>query len=140
MAAGAMPSSRSLLLAFLYSLGAHGIMTLNDFKSIDGDRRMGIASLPVQLGVKGAAWAACATMALPQAVVIALLLNWGAGWHALAVSGLLAIQLVLMARFLAAPRERATWYSALGVNFFVIGMLVSAFALRAASSVAGASA
>jgi chlorophyll synthase len=79
-------------------------------------------------------------MALPQAVVIALLLNWGAGWHALAVSGLLAIQLVLMARFLAAPRERATWYSALGVNFFVIGMLVSAFALRAASSVAGASA
>jgi chlorophyll synthase len=138
MAAGAMPSSRSLLLAFLYSLGAHGIMTLNDFKSIDGDRRMGIASLPVQLGVKGAAWAACATMALPQAVVIALLLNWGAGWHALAVSGLLAIQLVLMARFLAAPRERATWYSALGVNFFVIGMLVSAFALRAASSVAGA--
>ena len=63
MAAGAMPSSRSLLLAFLYSLGAHGIMTLNDFKSIDGDRRMGIASLPVQLAVKGAAWAACATMA-----------------------------------------------------------------------------
>ncbi len=140
MAAGAMPSSRSLLLAFLYSLGAHGIMTLNDFKSIDGDRRMGIASLPVQLGVKGAAWAACATMALPQVVVIALLLNWGAGWHALAVSGLLAVQLVLMARFLASPRERATWYSALGVNFFVIGMLVSAFALRAASGVAGAAA
>ncbi len=138
MAAGAMPSSRSLLLAFLYSVGAHGIMTLNDFKSIDGDRRMGIASLPVQLGVKGAAWAACATMALPQVVVVALLVSWGAGWHALAVSGLLAVQLVLMARFLASPRERATWYSALGVNFFVIGMLVSAFALRAASSVTGA--
>ncbi|MEY2688878.1 MAG: hypothetical protein RL375_3076 [Pseudomonadota bacterium] len=137
MAAGAMPSSRSLLLAFLYSLGAHGIMTLNDFKSIDGDRRMGIASLPVQLGVQGAAWAACATMALPQAVVIALLLSWNAGGHALAVAGLLAIQLVLMARFLASPRERATWYSALGVNFFVIGMLVSAFALRAASNASG---
>jgi chlorophyll synthase len=134
MAAGAMPSLRSLLLAALYSLGAHGIMTLNDFKSIDGDRRMGIASLPVQLGVQGAAWAACATMALPQVMVVALLLSWAAPWHALAVAGLLAVQLVLMARFLTSPRERATWYSALGVNFFVIGMLVSAFALRAAAS------
>jgi chlorophyll synthase len=47
----------------------------------------------------------------------------------------LAVQVVLMLRFLASPRERATWYSALGINFFVIGMLVSAFALRAAASV-----
>ncbi len=39
------------LAAALYSVGAHGIMTLNDFKSIEGDRRMGIGSLPVQLGV-----------------------------------------------------------------------------------------
>jgi chlorophyll synthase len=35
-----------------------------------------------------------------------------------------------MRRFLQAPRERALWYSALGINFFVLGMLVSAFALR----------
>jgi chlorophyll synthase len=133
MAAGAMPSSRSLVLAALYSLGAHGIMTLNDFKAIEGDKRMGIASLPVQLGVKGAAWAACATMALPQVVVVALLISWGALGHAMAVAALVAVQGLLMARFLESPRERATWYSALGVNFFVIGMLVSAFALRSAS-------
>jgi 4-hydroxybenzoate polyprenyltransferase len=37
-------------LAGLYSVGAHGIMTLNDFKSVEGDRRMGIGSLPVRLG------------------------------------------------------------------------------------------
>jgi chlorophyll synthase len=133
MAAGAMPSSRSLVLAALYSLGAHGIMTLNDFKAIEGDKRMGIASLPVQLGVKGAAWAACATMALPQVVVVALLISWGALGHAMAVAALVAVQGLLMARFLESPRERATWYSALGVNFFVIGMLVSAFALRSAT-------
>jgi chlorophyll synthase len=132
MAAGALPSARSLGLAALYSIGAHGIMTLNDFKSIEGDRRMGIASLPVQLGVVGAARAACLIMALPQVVVVGLLLMWGAVGHAAGVAALLAVQLGLMARFLAAPRERATWYSALGVNFFVIGMLVSAFALRAA--------
>ena len=32
-----------IILAALYSIGAHGIMTLNDFKSVEGDRRMGIA-------------------------------------------------------------------------------------------------
>ena len=125
------PRTEVLLLAGLYSLGAHGIMTLNDFKSMRGDARMGIASLPVQLGAQGAAWVACAVMALPQAIVVALLLGWDAPTHALAVAALLAIQLVLMRRFLQKPVERATWYSALGVNFYVLGMLVSAFAVGA---------
>ena len=133
MAMGDWPSSRSLGLALLYSIGAHGIMTLNDFKSIEGDRRTGIGSLPVRLGEQGAARAACLTMALPQAVVIGLLLHWQAPMHAAAVAALLAVQLALMARFLQSPRARATWYSAVGVNFFVIGMLVSAFALRGAA-------
>jgi len=134
MAAGAMPSERSLLLALLYSIGAHGIMTLNDFKSIEGDRKMGIGSLPVLLGVDGAARTACFLMAGPQAVVVVMLVEWGAVGHALGVAALLAVQIGLMLRFLAAPRERATWYSALGINFFVIGMLVSAFALRSAGA------
>jgi len=38
-----------------------------------------------------------------------------------------------MKRFLAQPRERATWYSANGVTLYVLGMLLSAFALRAAA-------
>ena len=41
-------------------------MTLNDFKSVAGDRRMGIDSLPVLLGVGRAAQIACLFMALPQ--------------------------------------------------------------------------
>jgi chlorophyll synthase len=134
MAAGAMPSERSLLLALLYSIGAHGIMTLNDFKSIEGDRKMGIGSLPVLLGVDGAARSACFLMAGPQFIVVIMLAEWGATSHALGVAALLAVQIGLMLRFLASPRERATWYSALGINFFVIGMLVSAFALRAAAA------
>ncbi|MFX4443184.1 UbiA family prenyltransferase, partial [Acinetobacter baumannii] len=82
MAGGAMPEARSVLLALLYSIGAHGIMTLNDFKSIDGDRRMGIGSLPVRLGVDGAARAACITMAAPQALVVLALVAWDRPWHA----------------------------------------------------------
>lgn len=133
MLGGAMPDVRVLLLAALYSLGAHGIMTLNDFKSMAGDKRTGVNSLPVLLGVRAAAKVACLTMALPQAVVIGLLVQWGRPLHALGVLALLLVQLGLMWHFLKLPRERATWYSALGINFFVIGMLVSAFALRSTS-------
>ena len=49
------PDWRILSMAALYSVGAHGIMTLNDFKSVEGDRRTGIGSLPVRLGVARAA-------------------------------------------------------------------------------------
>jgi chlorophyll synthase len=130
--AGGAPSLRSLILAALYSAGAHGIMTLNDFKSIEGDARMGIGSLPVRLGAQRAAQAACWIMALPQVAVIALLVDWGQTAHGAGVAGLLAVQLVMMWRFLAAPRERALWYSGLGVTLYVLGMLIAAFALRAA--------
>ena len=51
MAAG-WPGWPVVILAALYSVGAHGIMTLNDFKSVEGDRRTGIGSLPVLLGVE----------------------------------------------------------------------------------------
>jgi chlorophyll/bacteriochlorophyll a synthase len=127
---GALPPMPVLWLALLYSVGAHGIMTLNDFKSIKGDAALGIGSLPVRLGVDGAARVACAVMALPQAVVVALLVHGGEPWHALAVTGLLAAQLAMMARFLAAPIERALWYSGFGVPLYVSGMMISAFAVR----------
>jgi chlorophyll synthase len=130
MAGGAMPHPHSILLAALYSAGAHGIMTLNDFKAIEGDRQMGVRSLPVRLGVMGAAKVACWFMALAQLAVVLLLIGWGHTGHALAVGGLLLLQLALMDRFLDDPRRHAVAYSGLGVTLYVIGMLASAFALR----------
>jgi chlorophyll synthase len=129
MAGGALPDWRSLTLAGLYSFGAHGIMTLNDFKSIEGDRQMGIGSLPVRLGVNNAARVACIVMALPQIDVVGLLLFWGRPIHAGLIALALAAQAMMMSRFLEAPRERATWYSGAGVPLYVFGMLVSAFAV-----------
>jgi chlorophyll/bacteriochlorophyll a synthase len=130
MAMGEWPDGRSLALALLYSLGAHGIMTLNDFKSTAGDRQMGIRSLPVMLGDPGAAQVACAVMALPQVIVIGLLIHWGQVGHAVAVVLLLVAQGLLMRRFLTDPVPRARWYSGVGVPLYVCGMLISAFALR----------
>jgi len=137
MAGGAMPAAPSIWLALLYSASAHGIMTLNDFKAIVGDRQMGVRSLPVQLGAQRAAQVACAVMVLPQLVVIGLLMHWDKPWHALAVAGLLLGQGVLMRWFLQKPVERALYYSGFGVPLFVAGMMVSAFALRGLATGAG---
>jgi chlorophyll synthase len=130
MAGGILPDSRSLLLALLYSIGTHGIMTLNDFKAVEGDRQMGVRSLPVQLGVQNAARVACAVMLLSQLGVVLLLLSWGQQWHAAAIALLVVMQLVMMRRFLASVTARALWYSGFGVPLFVAGMMVSAVALR----------
>jgi len=127
--AGGLPQPRILIVALLYSIGAHGIMTLNDFKSVAGDRRLGIATVPVRLGVAAAARLACAVMAAAQLVVVGLLAHWGLTGHALAVAALLLVQLGLMARLLAEPRARAPWYNATGTTLYVAGMLVTAFAL-----------
>jgi chlorophyll/bacteriochlorophyll a synthase len=131
MAGGTLPPAHSIALAALYSIGAHGIMTLNDFKSVDGDRQMGIDSLPVKLGEFNALAMACFVMALPQAIVIGLLAWWGAPVSA-AVVGLLWIgQLFLMERLLdERPKDVVPWYNATGVTLYVLGMLVSANALR----------
>ncbi len=128
--AGALPDARVLAVAALYSAGAHGIMTLNDFKSVEGDQRTGIRSLPVMLGVDRAARLACAAMAAPQVIVVALLLAWGFTAHAVGIAVLLLVQAALMARLLQSPRARAPWYNATGTTLYVIGMLVAAFALR----------
>ena len=128
---GAAPGPHILAVAALYSAGALGIMTLNDFKSVEGDRQTGIRSLPVSLGVHRAARLACGAMAVPQVAVAALLWGWGHPFHAVAVLALLGAQGLLMPRLLAAPRERAPWYNATGTTLYVLGMAVTAFALRA---------
>jgi chlorophyll synthase len=126
----ALPAGEIIALAVLYSIGAHGIMTLNDFKAVEGDAQMGIRSLPVTLGVSRAAQFACAVMAVAQMIVIGLLFSWNQPLHGAAVALLLAAQFALMARLLRDPRKFAPWYNATGTSLYVLGMLISAFAVR----------
>jgi len=130
LAAG--PSWQITLVALLYALGAHGIMTLNDFKALEGDRATGVASLPVTLGPERAARLACAVMAAPQVAAIALLAGWGLPVHAAVVALSLALQGLAMRRLLTDPRRLAPWYNATGVTLYVLGMLAAAFALGSA--------
>ena len=128
--AGGAPAAPVLLIALLYGLGAHGIMTLNDFKAIEGDRQMGLRSLPVTMGPARAARLACVVMAVPQAAVVALLAWWDKPLHALAVAALLAGQFAAMRVLLRDPEGKTPWYQGVGILLYITGMMVAAFALR----------
>ena len=131
LVSGALPGWHTITLALIYSIGAHGIMTLNDFKSIAGDTRSGVRSLPVQLGTERAARCACLVMLLPQLAVTGLLYSWGHPIHA-GIVGLSAImQIILMQKLMTRPQQLAPWYNATGVTLYVLGMLVSALAMQA---------
>ncbi|WP_284326867.1 chlorophyll synthase ChlG [Cypionkella aquatica] len=128
--AQAMPSFPVVTMALLYAFGAHGIMTLNDFKALEGDRLHGVRSLPVTLGPEVAARVACTVMGVAQALVVALLFVWGRPWHALAVLALLCAQIWAMKTLLADPKGKAPWYNATGIAMYVSGMMITAFAIR----------
>lgn len=127
--AGALPPAHVLVVLTLYSIGAHGIMTLNDFKAVEGDRATGLRSLPVVLGERPAALLASAVMAVPQVIVVALMVMWGHRISAGVVAVLLAAQLALMPKLVSAPARNAPWYNATGVSLYVLGMLASALGL-----------
>jgi len=129
LTAGA-PSWQVVVIALLYGIGAHGIMTLNDFKALEGDRQMGVNSLPVTLGPERAARLACWVMAVPQVAVIGLLLFWDKPFHALGVTGLLLAQFLAMRVLLRDPKGKAPWYNGTGIVLYISGMMVTAFALR----------
>lgn len=125
----AAPLLPVLVVLLLYSLGAHGIMTLNDFKAVAGDRATGLRSLPVTLGVRNAALLACAVMALAQIAVIGVLAALALWLSAAIVTLLLAVQLGCMVRLVRDPARLAPWYNATGVSLYVLGMLASALGL-----------
>jgi chlorophyll/bacteriochlorophyll a synthase len=129
VALAAAPRFEIVAIAVLYGLGAHGIMTINDFKAIEGDRRMGIRSLPAVYGPEDAAKMASIVMALAPMVVIALLVIWGKPWHAGVIFMLLIAQLWANRKWMTDPRGLAPWFNGTGVGPYVLGMLVAALAL-----------
>lgn len=131
--AGALPSLPVLQVLLLYGLGAWGIMTLNDFKAVKGDRLTGVRSLPAEVGERPAVLLACLAMALPQLGVVLLLLGQALPAAAGAVFLSLLLQLACMARLTRDPGRFAPWYNATGVSLYVLGMVAAAFGLGSLS-------
>ena len=120
----------TLVLATLYSLASHGLMTLNDFKSYEGDKRLGLRSLPVMLGLDGALRGAFIFIDVFQIAAIAYVLGhrmWLAG---AIMSVLFLVQLPMQRKLASDPKGLAPWYCASAIPPFVWGMLVSALAIR----------
>ena len=105
-------------------------MTLNDFKAIEGDKKMGVRSLPVQLGADLAAKVACLIMLVPQVMVCIYLYSIDQTWNSLAILILIFFQMGLMKYFIDKPIDRALFYSGFGVPLFVSGMMIAAFGIR----------
>lgn len=122
----------SLVLAALYSFGAHGIMTINDFKSIDGDRLMGIKSIPAQMGADWAAMSAVITINAALFCTTLYMLGTGNYVSAGIMFVLLLGQIPTQRKFLhmTDPRARAIFYNASGVMIFVWCMIASAIGIR----------
>jgi chlorophyll synthase len=127
---GGIPDARIIAILCLYAAGAHGIMVLNDFKAVEGDRVSNVRSLPVMLGERRAALIACFTMAIPQLVAAGLLISWGAKFSGALVILSIGAQILLMQRLMSDPAKHAPFYNATGTTLYVLGMLTAAIGLR----------
>ncbi|MCS6782252.1 MAG: chlorophyll synthase ChlG [Gloeomargarita sp. SKYBB_i_bin120] len=117
-------------LTLFYSLAGLGIAVVNDFKSIEGDRALGLASLPVQFGVQTAAWISVAMIDLFQIGVAAYLVAIGQQLYAALLLLLVIPQITFQDMyFLRDPLKNDVKYQASAQPFFVLGMLVVGLAL-----------
>ncbi|MCS7079894.1 MAG: chlorophyll synthase ChlG [Chloracidobacterium sp.] len=118
-------------IAVCYVIASVGSMTTNDFKSLEGDARMGIHTLPQVFGVQRGAWLGIFVLDAGQfaaAGLLALLGEWV--WAAL-VAAVVLPQMWFQRTFLADPIGKAVWYNAHAQGFLVLGMFLAAWAVRA---------
>ena len=121
-----LPNKEVLIVLSLYALGAHGIMTMNDFKATKGDKLLGINSLPVILGRKLATLVACLIMLFPQLIVISLFYFWGSLILALTLAVCVLLQSLSMIFLIRDPEKNTPFFNMTGVLLYIAGMMLSA--------------
>nr|GMC58190.1 chlorophyll synthase, chloroplastic [Ipomoea batatas] len=118
-----------IVLTLLYSIAGLGIAIVNDFKSIEGDRAMGLQSLPVAFGSETAKWICVGAIDITQLSVAGYLFSVGKPYYALALVGLTAPQIFFQFKyFLKDPVKYDVKYQASAQPFLVLGLLVTALA------------
>jgi chlorophyll/bacteriochlorophyll a synthase len=119
-----------VLLTLFYSLSGLGIAIVNDFKSVEGDRQLGLNSLPVMFGVSTAAWICVLMIDLFQSGVAAYLMGIQQNFYAVLLILLIIPQITFQDMyFLRDPLKNDVKYQASAQPFLVLGMLVTALAL-----------
>ncbi|MBV9388358.1 MAG: chlorophyll synthase ChlG [Chroococcidiopsidaceae cyanobacterium CP_BM_ER_R8_30] len=123
-----------VILTLIYSLAGLGIAVVNDFKSVEGDRQLGLRSLPVMFGVNTAAWICVAMIDLFQAGIAAYLIYLHQNLYGTILLLLVIPQITFQDMyFLRDPLNNDVKYQASAQPFLVLGMLVAGLALGHAS-------
>jgi chlorophyll synthase len=118
------------LLTLAYSLAGLGIAVVNDFKSVEGDRALGLQSLPVVFGTRRASWISAAMIDLFQLAMVAILIAIGENLSAVLLVLLIIPQITFQDIWLLRdPVAFDVKYQASAQPFLVIGMLVTALAI-----------
>jgi chlorophyll synthase len=127
------------VLTVLYSLAGLGIAIVNDFKSIEGDRAMGLQSLPVAFGVDAAKWICVSTIDVTQ-LGVAAYLYWGLHetTYAAVLLALILPQMALQAKYIIPdPVANDVKYQASAQPFLVFGLLTAALCIGHTNQLAG---
>jgi len=124
-----------MVLTVLYSIAGLGIAIVNDFKSIEGDRQMGLNSLPVAFGVETAKYICVGSIDVTQLSVAAYLwLGLDKPGYAAVLLGLILPQMFFQAKyFLPDPVANDVKYQASAQPFLVFGLLTTGLAVGAAN-------
>jgi chlorophyll/bacteriochlorophyll a synthase len=119
-----------VILTLFYSLAGLGIAVVNDFKSVEGDRQLGLKSLPVMFGITAAAWICVLMIDVFQASMAAYLIGIHQNLYAVLLVLLIIPQITFQDMyFLRDPLKNDVKYQASAQPFLVLGMLVTALAL-----------
>ncbi len=119
-----------VVLTLFYSLAGLGIAVVNDFKSVEGDRQLGLRSLPVMFGVTTAAWICVLMIDVFQLGIAGYLISIHENLYAVILGLLIIPQITLQDMyFLRNPLENDVKYQASAQPFLVLGMLVTGLAL-----------
>eukprot|EP00977_Amphora_coffeiformis_P006491 scaffold1395_cov152-Amphora_coffeaeformis.AAC.8 len=118
------------ILPILYSIAGLGIAIVNDFKSIEGDRELGLQSLPVAFGVDTAKYICAGSVTLTQLGVAAYLASLGETTYAAILLALILPQVYFQATLLLPdPIENDVKYQASAQPFLVFGILATALCI-----------
>ncbi|MBE9207131.1 chlorophyll synthase ChlG [Nostoc sp. LEGE 06077] len=119
-----------LILTLIYSWAGLGIAIVNDFKSVEGDRQLGLKSLPVMFGVTTAAWICVLMIDVFQGLMAAYLVSIHENLYAAILVLLIIPQITFQDMyFLRDPLKNDVKYQASAQPFLVLGMLVVGLAL-----------
>ncbi|WP_320664056.1 chlorophyll synthase ChlG [Prochlorococcus sp. MIT 1223] len=118
------------LLTLAYSLAGLGIAVINDFKSVEGDKELGLSSLPVVFGIKNASWISAGMIDIFQLMMVVVLVLIGQHFASVILVLLIIPQITFQDIWLLRdPLAFDVKYQASAQPFLILGMLVTALAI-----------